>query len=343
MIIFRTDGNETIGSGHVMRCLSIANAIASRNEKCLFVLADSSFEGIINELGYDSVVLNSDYSDMNNELEQFSEIINNIQPWLVIIDSYYVTKEYLASLKNIAYTVYIDDLASFAYPVNCLINYNIYGKDLDYKGLYKGTGCLPDMLLGIEYIPVRAMFKNVEKRVQKQIVDDVLISTGGADPIHLALEITRYIRSINDTKRYHILVGAMNPDYEEILQIASACENVIVHHNVKNMRSLIMSCDIAVSASGSTLYELCACGVPMIIYTLADNQILGNKKFIDLGLAKSCGDLRYSDNPVKTIFDGVSDLCDNYQIRCSVGAKMQSVVDGNGADRIADALLRFSR
>ena len=341
MIIFRTDGNKDIGSGHVMRCLSIADAFVRHDHSCIFVLADDSFSDLIKERGFDSVILNKDYSDPENEIESFTALIRSSDPEMVIVDSYYVTGKYLSDIRKCAFTVYIDDLASWAYPADCIVNYNIYGPDLDYPGLYKDAESTPKTLLGIDYVPVRSMFSNMEKHVHKKTVEDVLISAGGTDPIHFELALAKFIRERSDSVRYHILVGALNPDHEKILKIAEDCSNLIVHYNVSDMRGLISSCDIAVSASGSTLYEICACGVPMVIYSLADNQTLGNQAFEKHGIARSCGDLRSVKDPVEKVLKEVREYAGDYELRCSVGSRMQELVDGYGADRIVEAVLQM--
>ena len=96
--------------------------------------------------------------------------------------------------------------------------------------------------------------------------------------------------------RFHFLIGAMNQDKKEIEKLAEGMSNAVLHYNVSDMKSLICSCDIAVSAAGSTLYEICACGVPLITYVLADNQYEGAKAFEEKGLALNCGDIRNMDN-----------------------------------------------
>ena len=85
------------------------------------------------------------------------------------------------------------------------------------------------------------------------------------------------------------------------------------------MRALILSMDICVSAAGSTLYEICACGVPLITYILADNQIPGAGTFEKSGLAVNCGD------------------------RVEVGKRMQEMIDGYGAERLVRQLMADER
>ena len=75
MILFRTDANQNVGAGHVMRCLSIADAVRNRGEECLFVTAEDSFSAEIRRHGHSCIVLHSNYADMEAELPAFLKIL----------------------------------------------------------------------------------------------------------------------------------------------------------------------------------------------------------------------------------------------------------------------------
>ena len=340
MILFRADGNASIGSGHIMRCLSIADAFKRKQKDSLFVLADKTFRPLIEERGYVTYILDSDYRNMDSELDNMKKAIAFYHPEMVIADSYYVTKEYLQELKELAHLVYVDDLASFAYPVDVLVNYNAYGPDVSYKELYLDEKVsVPKLVMGLRYAPLREMFRNLPARKQNKTVKDILISTGGADPIHLALRLVHHIAQSAYPQRFHFLVGAMNADYDEIQNIVAKQKNIFVHYNVKDMKTFISSCDLAVSAAGSTTYEISACGVPMITYVLADNQIQGAQALEKLGLAISCGDLRNNVKAEQQIMEAVALFADDFVLREKMGKQMQKLVDGNGADRLVEELL----
>ena len=129
MIVFRVDGNKNIGLGHVMRCLSIAVEFRNKGKECYFLIADNSCYDIIKAYDFSIEILHTDYVNMEEELTMTSLVLEKLSPEKVIIDSYFVTEHYLGTLRKKYCLVYIDDLASFAYPVDQLINYNIYGKD----------------------------------------------------------------------------------------------------------------------------------------------------------------------------------------------------------------------
>ena len=160
MILFRADGSNRIGSGHIMRCLSLADAAGERGMDCLFVTAGAEFRDIIQDRGYRCIVLGTDYTDMESELPTLTRILSREKPDTIIADSYQVTANYLETLRHYGKLVYIDDLAAFAYPVDALINYSLGAEDVDYKALYAGQ-TEPKMLIGPRYIPLRRDFQNL--------------------------------------------------------------------------------------------------------------------------------------------------------------------------------------
>ena len=350
-IVFRADSNKSIGMGHIMRCLSIADEFKCCDNGIIFVLADQTVRDVVQNRGYEVIDLGSDYKDMDSELDYWPKIDTDV----LIVDSYFVTASYLLALKNkTKKLVYIDDIYSLAYPVDILINYNAYGDFIDYDTLYKTAGIpKPVLLLGPTFAPLRTMFRGVEKKEQKKHVQDVLISTGGSDELHVALLTARYlVEKEYDQYIFHFLVGALNTDKEIIRQLVESRNNIILHENVTDMKALICSMDLAISAAGSTLYEICACGVPLITYVIADNQIPGAKAFEKLGLGVNIGDLRVylkvestqeistcldRDFPNKVI-DELELLDDNYKRRIEMAGLMQRIIDGEGINRIVQKI-----
>lgn len=330
MIYFRADANPSIGMGHIMRCLSIADAFRDAGRDVQFVLADRQVEELIHRRGYEAVVLHSSFDDMESELGLWPEII----PELIIVDSYFVTESYLKALHDKSKLVYIDDLAAFPYPVDILINYNAYGPEIDYHSLYHNHP--PELLLGVTYVPLRKMFQEISMKTPRKYIHDILFSTGGADDLHLALQLVKMRpRKYN----YHVLIGAMNTDWNEIRRLAEDQDNIIIHENVSDMRSLITNCDVAISAAGSTLYEICACGIPLVTYITADNQISGAEAFEKIGLAVNCGDMRLVTNRIESLIKTTDSLNDHYDQRVSIVSKMKDTIDGNGAQKIVNRIL----
>ena len=339
MILFRADGNSIVCTGHIMRCLSIADAFRRRGEKCVFAIADDFPRELIVSRGYEAITLGTRYDSLEDEIEAMRSLISRLKPGNVILDTYFVTDKYMNSLNQICNLIYIDDLAAFPYPCSALVNYNAYGPYLGYDALYDtGSTKKPRQYLGVRYAPLREDFRDVEAHTQPERVSNVLVSTGGADPRHIAVKMIRALLESEIKYRYHFLVGSLNEDAEEISALSENNRNIIVHRNVKDMKTLMMECDIAVSAAGSTLYELCACGVPAITYVFADNQLLGAEAFQKLELMKSMGDIREICDYEKRILKEIDRLAADHSLRKEISERMQSMVDGHGADRLADEL-----
>lgn len=345
-LLFRADGNASIGAGHVMRCLSIADAAMDKGIECIFVTAGDDFERIIAGRGYRDIVLGTEYQDMDGELPRILRIIYDEQPRAVIVDSYFVTEQYLDQLKEAVHSlsgrlVYIDDVLSFPYPCDTLINYNIYADEKAYLELYSDCD-QPEFLLGTDYAPLRREFAMAGCRAveEEQAETDqggrILISTGGADFEHVMIELVRAVKRRDTDRVFHFVVGAANDDRDAIFAEASDVDSIILHENVTEMADLMLSCDAAISAAGSTLYELCACRVPTITYIIADNQIPGARGFEKRGIMKCAGDIRETGAVAlaNRLIDMALDLCEDKEERVRIAERQGSVVDGKGAEKI---------
>lgn len=334
MILFRADGNPTVGSGHIMRCLSLADAFRDMGQNAAFAAADDCFRDIIHRRGYECHVLHTKHDRMEDELSALRPVLQDLHPRCVLLDSYFVTPRYMAALRKEAPLVYIDDLNSFDYPAELVVNYTLYADKLDY---------LPNKryLLGPQYVPLREEFRDVPKRRAAEQVRNVLISTGGSDPEHVALECVKYLREQKmGSVTYHVVLGALNQDIEAIKISTAGHPKIVLHQNVSDMRALMLECDAAISAAGTTLFELCACGLPTVTYVLADNQIQNAASFEEAGLMLNTGDVRRNSRFAEHIFKCMETLIQDQPLRQCMANRMQTLVDGNGALHVAEAILK---
>ncbi len=329
MILFRVDGNAKIGTGHIMRCLSLADAFREEGVRSVFVTAEPYMRPLIQERGYECLVLGSVYDRLEEELPALLPLLEERRPDWVILDSYFVTPVYMTAVRARAPLVYIDDLNAFRYPADIVVNYNLYGETAAYP---------PDQicLLGLRYAPLRKQFQGLAPRTARERMEQILISTGGTDPCHGALRCCVYLRGHPPAPGvfYHVVLGAMNRDAEQIEEIAANTPYLVPHRQVRDMRALMLECDAAVSAAGTTLYELCACGLPTITYILADNQIDGAAAFAGAGLMPCIGDIRRDTRFAEHVFSALDELS-GQKLRQETARRMQTLVDGNGAARLA--------
>lgn len=335
MILFRADGNPRIGTGHIMRCLSLADAFQDRGADSVFVTAEADMRPLIQGRGYECLVLGSTCDRLEEELPALLPLLAAKGPACVILDHYFVTPAYMRAVRARAPLVYIDDQNAFDYPADVVVNYNLHGEKTSYP---PGK----TYLLGPQYAPLRRQFRGLRPRTERAGVEQVLISTGGTDSYHVALGCAEYLLEhppLSGTV-YHLVLGTMNPDSGRIEQLAAKTPYLASHRGVADMCGLMLQCDAAVSAAGTTLYELCACGVPTVAYVLADNQIQGAAAFETAGLMPCAGDVRGDPNFPEHIFAKLEELSGE-ESRREITRRMQTLVDGNGASRLADRLEDF--
>lgn len=121
--------------------------------------------------------------------------------------------------------------------------------------------------------------------------------------------------------------------------MAAKIPTIHLHESVDNMADIMKECDFAVSAGGTTLYELCAVGVPTVVFSMADNQVEFVKAFDEKGAAKYAGDVRKDRRLVQKIVTWGTAAVENPGFRKRMSDMARSLIDGKGAERIADAIL----
>lgn len=338
MIWIRADANKEIGSGHVMRCLSIAAALKQTGEQVCFILADESAEKLLEAREQEYRILHSAYDKMEEELEGFKKLLAEHGPDLLLIDSYYVTDSYLRALREYVKVVYVDDIPRFDYPVDGIINYNIYGESITYQENTEKKEM--QLLLGASYAPLREQFLDINYTV-RPTVENVLITTGGSDKYNLAGQILRAVLNQKETAgfHYHVVSGAFNPHFAQLEELAEKYGNIHLYRNVTDMAGLMQKCDIAITAGGSTMYELCAVGVPILCFSFVDNQERIVETFFQKELVAYGGNyLTEKEAFASNVTAALMKLAGDSKLRQQYSGKERKLVDGKGAARIAEAL-----
>lgn len=331
-LYIRTDANSILGIGHVMRCLPVAEEWCKQGGTCIFLVADGESASVVESLGYTAISLEGKWDRLEEELPELISLIQERNIRRILIDSYYVSEGYMAELARHCKTIYLGKKNEQAKPVDMIIDYTINAEEADYS-LYHGEHT--KMLLGGKYFPLRAEFKKIAAQPAAQ-VEKILLTTGGTDPYHVAKLMTQCLLE-DTTLEIHVIVGRYNGDKDELRKREAVSERLHVHENVSHMAALMEKCDIAISAGGITLYELCAAGVPTITYVLADNQREAVRTFAQKNIMMTAGDIRKNEARVwkDKMLSCVKQLCTDDVLREGMRKKMQAVVDGSGAVRIA--------
>lgn len=330
MLYIRTDMNQTVATGHVMRCLAIADAAKDIGEDTTFILADAQAVRLLERRGYQYIVLNTRWDDMDSELQILEEAINKYHITSILIDSYQVTERYLLQLKKRVKTILLDDLHVFDYPANKIICYANYYKQLEYDEKKYDA-----LYLGTEYVPLRKAFQGREKKTITDKIKRVLICSGGSDPYGTVVALIEKLK-----EKYEFIdavCGMYSNFYDELQERYGAYDRIQILRDVKDIENYMEKADVAIAAGGTTLYELCAVGTPAISYVIADNQLRNVKQFYEDGIIAYAGDVRKEDVVSSAL--KYLELYEPKEARREKSKRMQELVDGRGAFRIAEHLL----
>ncbi len=333
MLYIRTDMNRIIATGHMMRCLSIADAAKMRGEDTTFLLADDQAADLLTKRGYRYKILHTKWNEMEAELPVLLQYIKEWSIRAILIDSYQVTQEYLKRLSEAVKTFYIDDLNAFVYPVSGLICYASYWEKFHYPARYKNT----KLYLGLQYAPLRKEFCGCKKKLIKPLVKNLLLMSGGSDPYDILSKVLKKLEK-SAFETIQVICGVYNTKYDALRKTYQSHKNICIQKATDHVDVCMKQADLAISAGGTTLYELCAVGTPTISYSFADNQLDNVKTFQRQGMIDYAGDARW-DDVASRIVRLVEAQTVDAKMRAKRSENMQKLVDGKGAGRIAGQLM----
>ncbi len=325
VIAIRADGGSKIGMGHIMRTLVLSKELSKNNDVFYVCRVDKSLTDKY-KTGIEKIKSEGFYVKEIRENFILYDM-KNITADLLITDSYAVNELYFDETKKMFnYTAYIDDMNLFYYNVDFLINQNINALDFKYK-----ANDATRLLLGSKYVMLRDEFRNVPHKNIKEKPENIMITVGGSDPNHITEHILNCIKPLK--YNFHVIVG---PSFEKDNNLKKfSGENIKLYYN-GDMLKIMQKCDIAISASGSTLYELAACGVPTLGLIAADNQQGIAEKMDELGILINMG--WYNKLPREVLINNITSFCDNFTLRKEISERAKCKIDGKGANRIVESL-----
>ena len=292
-VFIRADASLTIGSGHVMRCLTLADKLAKQGEKVFFVTRDwpGNMAAYIEDKGYPVLILPALQGDLlQNEFQLLAESwqqdaeetisrIKALQPdpgdTLLVVDHYGLDEKWEKALRPIASKIMvIDDLANRPHDCDILRDQNYY-KNMEerYRGLVP-FHCR--MELGPKYALLREEFYHAKKnlRVRNGVVRHLLIFFGGSDPTGETMKALQALERLNRPDiGVDVVVGMSNPYRREIEQFCGRLPSIHYHCQVDQMAELMARADLAVGAGGTATWERCFLGLPTLVITVAENQV----------------------------------------------------------------------
>ena len=272
--LIRADANTHIGAGHVMRCLALAQGWQAHRGQITFITAcdsDGLRHRLLNE-GLQVITLEHSYPHPH-DWEITSQLIGMDADTWVVLDGYHFDSVYQQQVKKLGpWLLVIDDMAHLDhYYADIVLNQNVNAEQLSYS-------CEPytHLLLGTQYALLRHEFWSWRawRREIPKVARKILVTLGGGDAANQTLKVIQALQRIEvDGLEVRVVVGATNPHFQTLQAAADkATFPIQLIQNVIDMPELISWADTAISAGGSTCWELAFLGLPSLLLILAENQ-----------------------------------------------------------------------
>ncbi|WP_448206549.1 UDP-2,4-diacetamido-2,4,6-trideoxy-beta-L-altropyranose hydrolase [Azospirillum sp. sgz302134] len=338
-ILLRADASASIGTGHVMRCLALAEALQDQGFTPHFVAAALSpaLEERLRTAGMGVHRIDAE-AGSGADLAGTLAVARATGAVAAIVDGYRFGEDWRAGLAKSGLCVLTFDDAGTGEPLHAglIVNAAPDAHRLPYR---RGN---PEavLLLGPAHAPLRREVREAAASPKAPLPDRraLLVTFGGSDPLGLTEPVmVRLAPALPAGVRLDVVVGGAAPNAGAVEAAARRLgDRVRVHRDTPRMGHLMAEAGLAVSAAGTTTAELAAIGTPAVLVTIADNQDEAARQSEALGWC-ALVDGRSSDAPER-IAEVALALWANPARRLSMAERLAGIVDGQGAVRIAEAL-----
>jgi UDP-2,4-diacetamido-2,4,6-trideoxy-beta-L-altropyranose hydrolase len=341
-IAWRADASTTLGSGHVMRGLTLAAALRARGARLHFVCQD--LPGHLGERiraeGHALSLLPAGLSPAEDARATAQALGRPVE--LLGVDHYGLDAAWEHALRPYARRLaVIDDLADRPHDADLLLDQNLGRQATDYDGLLP-AGCR--RLIGPGWALLRPGFACARPASLARRADgrlrQLLISMGGADPQDATARCLHALAgsALPADTRITVVLGALADSAERVAQAAAALPwPVEVLRNVADMAPLLASADLAIGAAGGSAWERCCLGLPALLLILADNQRPGQAALVAAGAGLSLGT---PDDLPQRLAGTLATLTDPGTL-AALSQRAAALCDGRGAERVADEILNL--
>lgn len=291
LLLIRADASQEMGIGHVMRCLALGQAWQDQGgvvHFCSHNLQDSLKKRLLQENFYLHHLCDSPGSDSDGN--NLLQLANHLKADCLALDGYHFTQAFQDIVSEFnGKSVTIDDYGSIErYRTSYVLNPNMGASPKLYTNRDKRT----ELLIGIDYPLIRREFRgqNFEDKLEKERPNRILVTMGGSDPTNSLVKVIEAVSGIKDTTmQFHIVAGPMNPNFEDLRDCCLPASRIKVSHSVDDFSELYRWADIAISAGGSSNWEMCCYNLPRLIIQTADNQAVVAKHLSEAGIAIDLG------------------------------------------------------
>lgn len=359
VVAFRADASLQIGSGHVMRCLTLADGLARQGIQCYFLCREHaghlidfvrSRGYIVHVLPYEPLVeLDPDGpvhaawlgASQEQDAEACQALLQSLQLDWIVVDHYALDIRWESLLRDSCRRLMvIDDLADREHDCDLLLDQNLGRLAVEYQTLVP-QHCL--LLIGPRHALLRPEFAMLReyslRRRQQPRLKSILITMGGVDQPNATEQVLEALKScpLPDDCRVSVVMGLQAPWLKQVRAAAAEMPwptEVLV--NISDMAQRMADCDIAIGAAGSTSWERCCLGVPTLMVVLAENQWHGAKALQSAQAAQLVGEASDIEDQLPS---KLSTLLTGHSLE-RMGQMAAQITDGLGAARVADLLER---
>ncbi len=354
-IIFRVDASSKIGTGHVMRCLTLAKVLKKQGAKCSFICRDQK-NNLINKikaekfkvtvLKFPKKVLKSKISknnskkysnwlsvDFDDDAFQTINALNNKEVDWLIVDHYGIEKKWEKKLRpKVKNLMVIDDLANRNHDCDLLVDQNLVR---NFKIRYKNI--LPKFcktFLGPEYALLQNEYRDFYSTAPTKIgpVNNILVYFGGTDLYNLTESVLDAFLKLNRKDIFlNVVVNSNNPNIQKFLELSKHHKNIKIICDLISLAPLMLRADISIGACGATTWERCCLGLPSLVITVAENQKQIAKELNKQGIIRWLG--HYNKISKKSIYQALEIYSNQNLKNWSEACKL--VTDGYGALKVA--------
>ena len=351
-IAFRVDASNQIGTGHFMRCMTLADELKKHGAQIRFIsrnlpthlidmltekgmkylsLSLDDAKESVDELAHASWLGTSQAQDAQATLQALAD-----QTWdWIIVDHYALDERWERAVRgSCKKLMVIDDLADRQHDCDMLLDQNYYA-DMQTRYVSKvPSHC--QLLLGPRYALLREEFRTLREKVKVRVGDvkKILVFFGGVDADNYTSLAMQTLAELNSKQQVDIVIGAQHPNREQIRQ-ACIAYGFICHIQTTRIAELMADADLSIGGGGTATWERCCLGLPTISFCLAENQ---RKLIVDAALAGLLYAPISKRNLVEVIRDHVNSLLENPALIKLISNTAMKFVDGKGSLRIITAL-----
>ena len=316
-VIVVTDAGGDAGLGHLKRCAALAGRLRARGVAAEALVCDPCDT----DLARVAPQLPATRLDWWGAPRR---VLDAVVPRTVdafVVDSYHTDEPLLLALRSMAPVVAIDDVGDRPLPVDAVINGTWYAAELAYRVPPEAV-----RLLGPRYALLDPVFATIPSTRSPARAARVLVTLGGATPAGRIAQVSRAVLSALPDAIIDVAAGLAAADL-------SSLPGMTVHGPIASLRPLLVGADLAVTAAGMTLYECLATATPAVALCLADNQRLNFERLGAAGLIVAAH--------TETLTGTVARVAADWVLRERMATDGRRAIDGHGAERTADALVRL--